>query len=707
MTLTSTQQPDPSIGRRYSKAYKYVFAMIRPGDDLSRIDPRDGTYNPSSLVNEGRFVSLTLPREISLREPYATVVTVMQDGGKVVESKGQVLKLGSVSGTTGFLPPNSQSPVPKPPTGSLLPNVGDVDGALGSISGYLAFMNLRYLFRMFGDQRRQGNLDVQLHFFDYKNDDFWRIEPESFDMQRSSRRPMSYDYNISFKCLEYSDTSILPPPPAIPIVSGLGRGRTRFSKSGNVDQGFLTAASRLSDMTQSGLNFLVYCDTVVQRAFQTALSKLNAIVGFFQTINDAFFSQLAIGVSLLQDMSAELDFLSSTAEEFAPDNINQEINSWYLEVRRLVDNMAVQAGLLAGSQPQRDVTDTDKSFSTGRMRQGATTDLMQEPPGSTGSLDANPFIGTSGLSLTTDPDALASTTQFTTVVVNAGEDIYSLARRVLSDITRFIDLVLLNRLEFPFIVSDATQKPPNTLAWGESILVPATPSNTTSTTIADSADTSAVPTTSGTVDTSSLPSQLIDSTADWLPDQWIGYSVTATTGGSTQTLIANGNTSNTITLSGDWTITITPGTTTYAVTYNLFNPRRPVTPDARAYGTDLLVVFGNDGRGDLALGARSDLAACSGLDNFIQAITLRARCPVGLHPFHQTYGLPAPVGRPAVESVFVLSTFFIRRSLTSDPRVGKVNNVQFDEVGDVLMMSAQVQPIDSRLSRPISVQVGT
>ena len=724
MPFTQTQQPSDDSGSRYSKAFRYAFAMLNENESPPDVDGSVDDYNPTSVVNGGRFVTLLLPQQLSWREPYATVVTVMQDGGKVVESKGGVLRIGTISGTTGFLPPHSPIAALKPSSASgLVPNVADIDAALGLYSGYLAFQKLRYLFRMYADQRRLGNINVRLHFFDYKNDDFWRVEPESFDWQRSSRRPMSYDYNVQFKALEYSDVYVKK----VGLVGSAGSllsGATRAAAFNNVatndgivskiagggsltsKTGLLAAVARLSSLASSGLAFLDNCDAVVQRAFQFALNNVNAVVGIFQAANDAFFAQLNLASSLIADTSAEIDFLTNTAEEFAPSNINAEINEWALETRRLIDNMGVQVGALAASQPQQDVKNTDVAFSQGRMKQGATTDLMQEPAGGSGSPDQNPFIGASGLSLVTDVDALANNSQYTTVYVNSGDDIFALARRTLGDVNRFIDLVLLNQLEAPYIVSSLTQKPPNTLAWGESIRVPATSQNTTGTTIADGVDTSVVPTTGGTVTTSSLPSQLIDTTASWMPDQWVGYSVAATTGSTSQTLICQGNTATQLTFGSNWTITITPGTTTYTITYNLFSPRRPVTPDARAYGQDLLVVYGSDGRCDIQLGATSDLAAASGLDNLFQAISLRARCPAGMHPFHPDYGMPAPVGRPFTDSVSLLAVFFMRRSLLSDPRVGAVTNVQLDDSGDTLMLNMTVQPVDSRTARPISTQVG-
>lgn len=712
------QQPDASVGRRYAKAFKYVFAMLRKGEDLTTVDPSETAPSSLSLIDEGRFVVLTLPQQINMSGPFATAVTVMQDGGKVIESKGQVLRPVTISGTTGFLPPpTAVSQLSH--AGRLVPAGTDIDGQLGAVSGYLTFRKLRYLFDLYGEERRRGNLDVNFFYFDYKSDDFWRIEPLSFDPLRSSRRPMTYDYSIRFQCIERADPVVTRdreiPSRGFPVPFA-SSARTSTSFLGGViakvagalsaasKSSILTAVSRFADLVTSGLDFLKNCDAVVQRAFQFTLNKLDAVVGFFANIHDTFFAQLEVVPALMAQLSSSLAGLDSTAEEFAPDNIKQEINAWRLEVTVLADHMSVQVGLLLASQPQRDVRDTDQRFSQGRLKSGSTTDLMQEPAGSSGPLDANPFIGASGLSLTTDVDSLTNTNQHVSVVINNGDDVYSLARRVFGNTERFVDIVLINKLEFPFIVADVSSKPPNTLAWGEYVLVPA-PVTTTSV-ISAGIGASAVPTAAGIVDTASLPSQLIDSTAAWLAGQWVGYSVTAVTGGLRQTLICNANTTTQLTLSGNWSITITPGVTTYTIAYAQFNPGRPVTIETQAYGVDILAVFDSDGRCDATLGATGDFAVARGLDNFFQAITLRSRCPLGEHPFHKPYGTLAPVGRPFTDDVGVLYSFYFRRSLLSDPRVGKVRNVQLNQVGDKYVASAEVQPIDARTAQPVSTQVG-
>lgn len=68
--------------------------------------------------------------------------------------------------------------------------------------------------------------------------------------------------------------------------------------------------------------------------------------------------------------------------------------------------------------------------------------------------------------------------------------------------------------------------------------------------------------------------------------------------------------------------------------------------------------------------------------------------------------MAAPIGRPFTDDVGVLYSFFVRRSLLSDPRVGKVRNVQLNLSGDVVTASAEIQPVDARSARPITIQIG-
>jgi hypothetical protein len=44
--------------------------------------------------------------------------------------------------------------------------------------------------------------------------------------------------------------------------------------------------------------------------------------------------------------------------------------------------------------------------------------------------------------------------------------------------------------------------------------------------------------------------------------------------------------------------------------------------------------------------------------------------------------------------------------MLSDPRVGRVRNIQISQDGDVFTASAEVQPIDARTAQPINVRVG-
>jgi hypothetical protein len=671
-------------------------------------------------------VQLFLPQQISLREPFATQVTIMQDGGKVIESRGQVIKMGSISGTTGFLF-NAEVALQGNGNALMLPRLAtDLDAQLGAVSGYLAFMKLRYLFRAYGAERRRGNIDAKLYFFDEKNDDYWRVEPDVFEMTRSSRKPMSYDYNIQFRCIEPSDNKS-PPAQASAFVLGSAMYGTDLETNPLSDssgfhpglglgkraipQNILTTIARYADMVTSGVNYLKFLDSVAQRAMQSTLNNLDNVVGFFENIVDTASQQLDLVPALLNQLGDSLAGLervigkyAAAVNVFTSRDAALEMNEWWLEVTALYDSLSVSMTQIVGSKVRTDIADTHQRYSTSRGAQGSTTDFLQEATGSTGSPDANPFLGTSGLSLITDLNRLLNAGQVSSTVVYNGEDIYAIARRLTGKIERFTDLILLNRLEFPFIVASANNKPPNTLAWGESILYQSTQQTTAS--VGDAPSDVAVPTVAGTVTTAATFSELIDNTQSWRANQWVGYTVTATTGGVSDSHVVASNTAVKLSLNGTWAIAITPGVTTYVVVLAQLNMNRPITADTRAYGTDLRAVNVGDGRVDLAWDATGDLATVSGIDNLIQAINLRARCQAGQHPFHPTYGLPSPVGRPYTAHVGILYVFFMRRSLLADPRINRVRNAQISVAGDVFTLTAEIQPVASRTALPISVNVG-
>jgi len=320
----------------------------------------------------------------------------------------------------------------------------------------------------------------------------------------------------------------------------------------------------------------------------------------------------------------------------------------------------------------------------------------------------NPFIGRSGLQLVTNMQDLSSVRQMKAMPVFQGDTIQSLAVRLLGDVQRFVDLILLNNLDAPYIVSDAANKPANTIAWGEYIQIPASATGSS----VDVEDGGLVPTFTSTVTRTSIPVELVDEdlAMAWRDDQWVGYTVTLTSGGTDYTRVVVGNTADTLTVNYAWDPTPDEGDT-YEIKMVLFDVHRPLSPEAKAYGTDLLLKFtsttGNNQnpRADVVFDSSGGLARVRGLQNLMQALMLRMNMEQKRHPFHPSFGAQIPIGQSWSEDTRFLYTFFIRKSLLQDPRVQAVRNARLELRGDTVSFTAEVQPINTRNTHQISSSV--
>lgn len=704
--MAKPTQPDTEFSKRYRKTSRYAFYMQNdPEETFVTVDP-------------SRYITLDVnPQSISMREPIATAIQFTQGGGKIRESRGGLVKVFSIAGTTGYTPlPTGASlhtDLPKwvannrPVRGSLVPrDIESLDETLGSRSGFFAFHRVRYLFRLYMYELRQGNTKVTLHYVDTKNDEYWRIEPQEFVMQRSSRKPFSYDYNISFQALEESSFGDLGQAfTGLPVEDlSRGPGIVQNLQSTRNGSGVTQTLKRFADMTTAGLNYLKHCSGVVQTSFQSALRRVNAVVSYIENIHSTALIVAETWHTLLAQLDNTLAGVFNTISLYAPDNIEREIHEWCLETQWLNDHL--RAYVVASESPAKQIIDRiNGAFKTGRLKQGSTTDLLTESSDSAGTPDTNPFIGRSGLQLVTNIQQLVATRQLKSQMIYQGDTIQSIALRVFGNVQRFIDLVLLNNLEAPYIVSDVSNKPANTLAWGEYIQVPADVSNTT----IDQSDAGLIPTIASTVTRTSIPTELVDEDLelDWRPDQWIGYTVTLTHAGTEYTRVIVGNTENTLTVNFAWSPTPDVDDT-YVIQMVLFDINRPLTPEAKAYGTDLLLKFSpttgvsQNPRCDLVLDSSGGLARVRGVDNLIQALMLRLNTEQKRHPFHPSFGAQVPIGQAWNDDTRFLYIFFTRKSLLLDPRVQAVRNSRMEMQGGTVSFYADVQPINTRNTRQIS-----
>ncbi len=715
------QYPDLDFAKRFLQTSRYAFYMRYEGGDTAQ------SNETLEEIESERWVVLDLnPQQIRMSEPVATSLTFTQGGGKIRESRGGLVKPISISGTTGFTPlPQAQalhSVSPKnivksqPVRGSLIPaDKEQLDTLLAERSGFWAFHRLRHLFRRYAFELRQGRTDITMNYIDTKNEEYWRVEPQEFTMTRSSRKPFMYDYSISMQAIEES-TSVVKSDDETRAFFGL-------NSDSIVNPGVKQSLNRMTEMNGSATDFLKHLSGKTERLLQSSLRSVNSVVGYFENAHDAFTTVLTTPLVLLSQLDNTLAGISAVSLSLNEDvstlytfvntgELSGELNEWYLEMQHLSDFLKANVIATIRNATNLDVVRENRKYATGQAKQGTATAVMQPTAGSTGSPDTNPFLNSSGLGLVTDVTKLAKSTSVRTVVVNSGDTIWSLAQRLLGDTRRFIDLVLLNNLQSPYIVASKTAKPSGTIAWGEIIQVP---DFATGSLVTPLGPPQLAPTLSGTVSDTGTLYELIDTSftenglPGWIPNQWTGYTVTVTHLGVEYQRVVIGNDKDHLQINIAWPILLSVDDP-YRLELIEFHAHRPVTPEVATFGSDVLLKFvpavGNAASStlcDVVINARRDLALARGLNNFIQAVNIRARVEQGRLPLHLDFGLQIPVGRPWSEDMGLLYKYQTRASMLRDPRVQKVTNMKISLQASTFTFTADVQPIKVKNLQPVSV----
>lgn len=696
-------KPDDEFAQRFAETSQYGFYLHGlPGD--------------GDIV----FIQLRLnPQSVMIREPFATAVQPMQGGGKFIESRGMIMKSGSISGTTGYLPPASKgTPHVVRSYGVRGPQTDDERRHQAAQSGFKAFYELRHLFRRYGYERRQGNLNVSMHYFDVKGDEYWRIEPQDFTMER--RKAFTYNYSITFTCIEPSDISQIPDnlsfksSDAIAMTEPQTLGLAQVQETMGMpprNAALMQPYDRLQELANQATVLSQTLSGSMQRMVQGVQRDVRNVIGALEQIYESGMQVLETPLLLIKQLIVQIDATSDVLVKLSPfstieqvGQVVRETMAYLHELKSL--SLSTFQTLHRAYVPNRDWGNyTNDAYTTPRGVLGAPDDYLAEEEGATGALSVDPALGANGLGLVTNYEALRST-PVKQVAIPQGSTIYSLAQQYLGDVQRFVDLVLLNGLESPYIVADIENRPSNTLAWGGYIRIPDQAGRFADDDLIGDAQ---VPSFSGEASRVALPVEVADEDHDGLPwrdNQWVGYTCTLTASGETRVVVANDG--YVLTVNTPWTTSPVAGEA-YTLRMVTFDPRMPVSPAARTYGVDLLLKFTVEQgvtRADIVRDGTGSLAQVSGSENLQQALRLRLLTEFGAHPFHPSYGSPIPVGRRYDDQLYAFYAYFGRQALLADDRIDSVRNIRLSLDGGALTFSADVQPINARGTQAIEVMVG-
>ncbi len=642
--------------------------------DASRFDRQDLRYG-FGIIAEGEgdpfiaghrhFQQKTIPnpkvlvlnpQSITQDEPFAVNITPTQDGGLVIENRGQVIKNIVVSGTTGFLPIQARLGLP---SGTVDPETGIVStnpltANIADKSGYKDFLELRNLFKEYGriKRTRPDIADrIKMVFLNGKDNESWIVEPQNFRMMRGVPRKTLYSYQIPMVVVAKFDTSRRPTD-FIDKPSDLSKTLQSISEASS------TAENFAKDLEASATIF----SGDVAKAVANILSPMNA----FTTTANSVLTGVATIVNIVpttvnQVTVAILDFLDVV--ETAPITLPVSITESSLRTLHRLDNVQVRLDAFRSTFPTRweGITSRWEKFN----------ETME-----------NRFRGQKSRSSMT---AVRQETVYT------GESIERFSQRVLGDASRFMDVVILNKLRPPYVVAEQSNRAQGTVAPGDSLLVPTEPATEfADSPISISLEGTRPSSTLKSFATSSTVSTLVDTAQEHVINQWSGFTVEIIAGtGIGQIRFIESNTIDTLTISPDWS---TPPDTTsqYKIFLDTIKDKQ-VDGAERVFGVDLLLAKD----WDLNVTPESDVALVRAIPNLAQAVDIKFFVEPGQLPLHPDFGFNPGIGSKGLLARILTAKILATKTLLRDSRIESVEEISLDFRGGHIDLVSKIKPKNS------------
>lgn len=713
MSFEKPKFPDAQFASRFASAFPYGFYIAEEGDTWEDVigDPK-------------KWVILNLnPREYSCREPFATSIVHNQNRGVTVESHGQLIKLGHISGSCGHLPNVADDgklalgTVLGQRSRTLVPDDPNLDLILGLKSGFYKFHVLRHLFNHYGYLLGKGHAETTMHFMNFRDDQFYIIEPKEFTWRRSARRGMLYDYDISFDCIgesaavDIDELNLSSPQVVIPsakikpnlesrvnnaiqaVTNSVNAGGQRITAAQSVP--VLRTVERLGVLAETAVGLISTTAGAAQRSIQNVVKDINSIVEVFGSVTTAYNRITDARSAIVQQLRDSVNGAFVVASEFdaTMEAVREDYNELMTEAYSLAHTLL---SLVRDERTSTTVQDIDNAARQARGQQGFTTDLSSAPVST--STD-HPLFGQVGLDLVMNTERVKAPRVVVYKTVASGMNIEAFALQHLGDASRWLELVLLNDLEAPYIVASPLNKPPGTVAWGETLAVPQDAEGTDG--VQEVAADLLLGSHSGSGGTlSGNQLTLAEALPDWRNDQWFGWTLTVYFDNDTdesRVVISNDTTH----VGFNYAFTSVANVVSWKLTPTTFVANRAIRDD-RVYGADLLVVFGNN-RCRLALAPSGDLAVTYGLPCLIQGVMLIMATQQGTLVMHPSYGTLYPIGNKYQAGTNLLYSYVLRRSLLSDKRITEVQDVKFTLDGDTLSVSAQIGVRNAKRTQTVRV----
>ncbi len=432
--LDKVEKLDPPRGNwalnKSGQVSTYALALIDKNfdiDEISESSVGEFSRNISSSSPIGapelgavEFRFPMNPQSIQLEEPAAVTVIPTQDGGQYIEHQGQIYKNLSIKGTTGLRPNKNK--------GGIIPVTLNNAGQPGvERTGFDDLIDLMNLFRVYWALKRNIEFAhrIAMVWQNGREGEFFIVEPINFRTDRDAASPLTTSYEISLRTIERLDISEFLTGPTDSVIK-----RSAFQKVfAKIDRTRKQLADALARVQGNIDALLSRGARIFTRILRPANDVLDALAGIVSTTNRV----VEIPRALISDVVDNIDALTIELEDAAISFSNNGISDQFSDAKQALHD--VKRALIR-------IFGIDELFSSSEEPK-----IRKKSKAYFNSIIGIKDSGGDDLDL----DNAIAGNSLSEAVVNGGDNIRKLAKRLLGSSGKWKQLVIVNNLKPPYI----------------------------------------------------------------------------------------------------------------------------------------------------------------------------------------------------------------------------------------------------------------
>jgi len=441
---------------------------------------------PGGNFNEFRFN--INPQNITMKEPFAIDILPTQTG-YAIQHSGCVTREITINGTTGVHPERGSGGVVKGNASAALGAIG-VNNApamfssgtgifTGGRPGYVHFHLLKNYIKAYVQLKAMPDYkNMQLIWNNKKDNESWIVEPMDFTMVRTDAQPISYQYYISLRALKKTDYIGDDAANQLGVFGDFLDGlRTIETVIVGATEAITIGAGIINQGTEYLRQIYEGVESLIIEPINQVANLLGAVANGVNTVSAMprqFYTNLQISIKNVEDRLNDIAGEGSASYntryrrlDSGSDRTDTGFNYTERDLLRALTNvrrginMVTSTDLLFSGTTTEPVITSIDIFNTDNSIALSNEDKLALRKTTNAGIEK----------MFNDRMTIATPPSVKTTIIRRDETLEDIARRTLSDIGRWTDLVILNQLKAPYIETPASASR-GTLAPGDRVLIP-------------------------------------------------------------------------------------------------------------------------------------------------------------------------------------------------------------------------------------------